>query len=125
MKPPSFSFYVRDWLCSETVRTLHRTRKRYVGAYLFLICESWNQDVTGSLPNDAEILAELARVDDDEWRELWPLIQSQFELGPDGRLHNAKLKKIRDRQIVNRDNGMRSHFKPMIAGKGANRPANR
>lgn len=125
MKPPSFSFYVRDWLCSETVRALHRTRKRFVGAYLFLICESWNQDVTGTLPNDAEILAELARVDAGEWQELWPMIQNQFELGPDNRLHNIKLKNIRDRQIINRENGMKGQFKPMIAGKSANRPATR
>lgn len=119
MKPPSFSFYVRDWLCSETVRTLHRTRKRYVGAYLFLICESWNQDKTGTLPNDHAILAELARVDADEWRELWPLIHGQFEIGPDNRLHNIKLKKIRARQITNRENGIKGQFKEFAASRRA------
>lgn len=120
MKAPSFSFYVKDWLTSDTVATLHRTRKRFVGAYLYLICNAWEQDEPGTLPNDREILAEFARLTADEFDEMWPLVNKHFTVGPDNRLHNVKLRDIRKVQIRNRLNALGEN-----SGKFQKRPAGR
>jgi uncharacterized protein YdaU (DUF1376 family) len=65
---------------------------RGVNAYLFLLCEAWLQTPQGTLPNDEDLLIEMARVSQKEWRELWPVICHKFQTNGDGRLHNVELK---------------------------------
>ena len=65
---------------------------RGVNAYLFLLCEAWLQKPQGSLPNDEDLLIEMARVSSNEWREVWPIMRHKFKLSGDGRLHNVELK---------------------------------
>lgn len=89
---PCFLLNVRKWLCSDTVRNLHRMGGRGVNAYMFLLCEAWLQTPAGSLPNDEELLIELARVSRSEWEQIWPIMQHKFTENGDGRLHNVELK---------------------------------
>ena len=91
MKSPAFSFYVRDWLCSDTVRSLHRNGGRGVSAYVYLLCESWLQVPTATLPDDRDLLAELARVDRAEFDKLWPIMEHQFISDGNGRLFHERL----------------------------------
>lgn len=88
---PCFLLNVRKWLCSDTVRTLHRMGGRGVNAYMFLLCEAWLQTPTGSLPNDEEVLIELARVTPDEWSEFWPVLTRKFISDGNGRIYNEEL----------------------------------
>lgn len=105
MKSPAFQFYVRDWLCSPTVRDLHRRRDRSVGAYLFLLSESWLQVPPATLPDNPEILAELARVSRQEFDEFWPALSSQFVSDGAGRLYNPRLMQAYMLQRRNFENG--------------------
>lgn len=88
---PCFLLNVRKWLCSDTVRTLHRMGGRGVNAYMFLLCEAWLQEPPGSLPNDEDLLIEMARVTSSEWAQIWPVLKPKFEQNGDGRIHNAEL----------------------------------
>jgi uncharacterized protein YdaU (DUF1376 family) len=90
---PCFLLNVRKWLCSDTVRALHRMGGRGVNAYMFLLCESWLQTPTGSLPNDEDLLIEFARVSQSEFRLIWPVIKHKFVSNGNGRLFNDELKK--------------------------------
>jgi uncharacterized protein YdaU (DUF1376 family) len=90
MKSPAFSWYVRDWLCSPTVRELHRRKDRSVAAYFFLLNEAWIQEPPASLPNDADALADLARVTREEFDAFWPVMSTQFESDGNGRLFNPR-----------------------------------
>lgn len=100
MKSPAFSFYVRDWLCSNMVSKLHskayskdgsNMASRCLNAYLFLLIQSWLQEPVGTLPADDEELAQLARVTPDEWKLIKPLISPSFKVGTDGRWFNERL----------------------------------
>lgn len=88
---PCFLLNVRKWMCSDTVRTLHRMGGRGVSAYMFLLCEAWLQTPPGSLPNDEELLIEFAKISRSEWKEVWPIMQHKFIENGDGRLYNALL----------------------------------
>jgi len=100
MKSPAFSFYVRDWLCSNFVSKLHSKSysngcsnilSRCLNAYLFLLLQSWIQEPCGTLPNDDTELADLARVSPQEWQAMKPLIMLKLQVGNDGRLFNERL----------------------------------
>src|SRR6202012_4917000 len=97
MKSPAFSFYVRDWLCSNAVSKLHSKAysktgnnlcSRGVGAYVFLLCQAWLQEPIGTLPSDDTELADLARVSLEEWHALKPLLMPAFKHDENGRLYN-------------------------------------
>jgi len=64
---------------------------RGVNAYMFLLCEAWLQTPTGSLPNDEEVLIELARVSPSEWEEFWPVLKQKFIPDGNGRIYNQEL----------------------------------
>jgi len=92
VKSPAFSFYVRDWLCSKTVRKLHEKQgSRGVAAYMFLLCESWLEEPCATLPADHDELAALARVSRQEWDVIWPVIECQFINDGNGRFYNPRL----------------------------------
>lgn len=88
---PCFLLNVRKWLCSDTVRRLHRMGGRGVNAYLFLLCEAWLQTPQGTLPNDEDQLIEMARVTPTEWTEIWPVLQPKFRSDGNGRIYNEEL----------------------------------
>ena len=78
---------------------------RGVNAYMFLLCEAWLQDPPGSLPNDEDLLMEMARVTPDEWRVIWPVLKPKFELNGDGRIHNMELHKEAQARTVKQKAG--------------------
>ena len=99
MKSPAFSFYVRDWLCSNTVSKLHskaygktdsKLYSRGVGAYVFLLCQAWLQEPQATLPSDDGELADLARVTTEEWDAIKTIILPSLKVGTDGRLFSER-----------------------------------
>lgn len=61
---------------------------RVAHAAVSLWCECWHQVPAASLPNDDEILAELARCDDKEWKRIREKALLHFVLCSDGRLYH-------------------------------------
>lgn len=57
MKSPAFQFYPKDWLSSRGVRMMTSEQR---GWYIQLLCEAWESEVQGTLPNDPKILWILA-----------------------------------------------------------------
>jgi len=70
---PWWKFYARDFLASKAV-TLMTLQQR--GAYVTLQCVCWND---GSIPGDTAMLARLCGVSEDEFRNIWPGVEPQFE----------------------------------------------
>lgn len=105
MKSPAFQWYVRDWLCSPTVRELHRRKDRSVAAYFFLLNEAWLQEPQATLPNDPDALADLARVTREEFDSFWPILKSLFESDGNGRIYNPRQFRCWMLQQKNRENG--------------------
>lgn len=64
---------------------------RGVNAYIFLLCEAWLQTPQGTLPNDEELLIEMARVTTREWTEIWPVLSRKFVSDGNGRIYNEEL----------------------------------
>lgn len=69
---PYMRLYVGDYLAD----TLHLTTEEH-GAYLLLLMCMWRAG--GTLPNDPEKLARMARVSSKRWHKVWPAIAGHFE----------------------------------------------
>lgn len=57
-------------------------------AAMSLWCEAWHQVPCASLPDDDEVLAELARCDEKEWKRVKDRVLINFVLCADGRLYH-------------------------------------
>lgn len=73
MSLPWMPLYIRDYLAD----TAH-LRAAQSGAYLHLIMHYWQR---GSLPDDDDQLAAIAKMPDKEWRQNRPLIEAFFQPG--------------------------------------------
>jgi len=62
-------------------------------AAMSLWCESWHQVPAASLPDDDEVLAELARCDEKEWRRIKDRVLANFVKCDDGRLYHETVAK--------------------------------
>jgi uncharacterized protein YdaU (DUF1376 family) len=62
-------------------------------AAMSLWCESWHQVPAASLPDDDEVLAELARCDEKEWRRVKDRVLANFVKCDDGRLYHETVAK--------------------------------
>lgn len=96
-KSPAFSFYVRDWLSSNSVTKMSGDA---VKAYLYLLCSSWLEDDRATLPNDDIDLAKLARVTNRKWSGIKNMVLSNFLINNDGKLYNERLMEISNLQIM-------------------------
>lgn len=121
MKSPAFSFFVRDWLCSKTVSKLHSKTRSGVGAYIYLLANSWLEDPGCTLPNDDETLAGYARVSLEEWKELKPIILEKFEVNSEGRLFNARLMEEWEKQQARKSAGSLGGLAKSVANPLAKR----
>lgn len=88
-RPPSFSFYVKDWLTSKKRATMPLACQ---AAYVNLLAHCWDTDDC-SLPNDSQSLAALS-----ELREAWETHEAQLrvcfvEHTTPGRITNPRLHK--------------------------------
>lgn len=61
---------------------------RVAHAAVSLWCEAWHQVPAGSLPDDDEVLADLARCDEKEWRRIRERALQHFVKCSDGRLYH-------------------------------------
>ncbi|MGL1102596.1 DUF1376 domain-containing protein, partial [Vibrio parahaemolyticus] len=75
-KPPAFLFDVNAWLSSYTVERMSGDQ---VKAYIYLLCRSWSELPTATLPNDDDELARMARVTPETWQRIKEPILAQFE----------------------------------------------
>ena len=86
MKPPSFPFYVNNWLSSARVSAMTLEQQ---GAYVRLLCFAWNSGAA-ALPQDQALLASLSALQS-RWDAVSGPIMACFHVGEDGKLHNEKL----------------------------------
>jgi uncharacterized protein YdaU (DUF1376 family) len=62
-------------------------------AAMSLWCEAWHQVPCASLPDDDEVLAELARCDEKEWKRVKDRVLAHFVRCSDGRLYHETVAK--------------------------------
>lgn len=66
---------------------------RVAHAAMSLWCEAWHQVPAASLPNDDDVLAELARCDEKEWKRVKDRALAHFVECSDGRLYHRHVAK--------------------------------
>lgn len=86
MKSPAFQFYTKDWLSSRNVRMMTPEQR---GWYIQLLCEAWESEEQGTLPDDEELLKKLAGAND-PIATLWQPVMACFKRC-DGVLLNQRL----------------------------------
>lgn len=108
-KAPAYQMYARDWLGSRNVRLMQDFQR---GWYIQLLNEAWDNDPQGMLPNDQEMLMQLAGVTEarksEPWfNQRWAAVMERFEV--DGAwVFNAKqLAQVAD-QIAYRERQSRA-----------------
>jgi uncharacterized protein YdaU (DUF1376 family) len=98
MKAPAFQFYAADFLADKNVAVMGAAE---VGAYILLISYCWRE---GSLPDDAEELAALARMPLEQFEKSWEKrIRRCFELSAEGQWTHPRLEEERQKQADNRE----------------------
>lgn len=108
-KAPAYQMYARDWLGSRNVRLMQDFQR---GWYIQLLNEAWDNDPQGMLPNDPEMLMQLAgvteaRKNEPAFNQCWTAVMARFEV--DGAwVFNAKqLAQVAD-QIAYRERQSRA-----------------
>lgn len=87
MKPsPAFQFYPADFLTGTSEMSAEE-----VGAYIRLLCHQW---INGSLPQEVEKIARIAVCSE----VAASVVSLKFTRGEDGRLRNARLEDVREKQ---------------------------
>ena len=104
---PAFPFYVDDFLADKNVQamTLFQT-----GVYIRLICFAWKEEQTGTLPDDDDLFASLAKLSMAKWKANKDKIMRAFYYGDgtdgrpnDGRWHQKRLEKEHQKQVDRRE----------------------
>lgn len=97
---PYMPIFRDDWIGG----TIHLTPGAE-GVYLRLCLHQWEY---GSLPGDAPALRRVARVEADEWSQIWPEIRGKFR-SRDGKTIHPKVEKVYQETMTratrNRENG--------------------
>lgn len=75
-------------LLTSTLWIKAKKDPRVAHAAMSLWCESWHQVPCASLPDDDEVLADLARCDEKEWRRVRERALAHFVKCSDGRLYH-------------------------------------
>lgn len=76
-------------LLSSTLWIKAKKDPRVAHAAVSLWCEAWHQVPAGSLPDDDEVLADLARCDEKEWKRIRERALGQFVKCSDGLLYHT------------------------------------
>ncbi len=90
-KSPAFQFYPNDWLSSPKIALMTPAEE---GAYVRLLCYDWAND---GLPDDDQQLAVLSRLGEGWFEGGSTKLRECFVLR-DGKLHNPRLEKEREKQ---------------------------
>ena len=75
-------FFPADYLAD----TRRLTTEQY-GAYLLLLMDSWT---SGALPDDDDVLARVAGMDEESWAQVRPVIARYFQIA-DGKWVHARI----------------------------------
>jgi uncharacterized protein YdaU (DUF1376 family) len=79
---------------------------------MFLLCNAWLEDPQGTLPDDDEELAALARVSMEEWKAIKPVLMSAFQRDEaTGRLFNSRQMEEVVKQANRKQNGSKGGSK--------------
>lgn len=81
-KAPAYQMYARDWLGSRNVRLMQDFQR---GWYIQLLNEAWDNDPQGMLPNEPEMLMQLAgvteaRKSEPAFNQCWAAVLARFEV---------------------------------------------
>ena len=93
-KFPSFNMFPADWIAGTAEMSPEQA-----GAFIRLLCYSWEQSPPCTLLNDENRLASLAGVSIVRWRKISGPVMSKFEETDDGRLRNPKLFRVYENQV--------------------------
>lgn len=90
--PPAFQFYAADFIASTTGMT-----PAQVGAYVRLLCYQWEH---GSVPEDRQAIRNITQATPHQSDQIFRSLAAKFQRGPDGRLRNPRLERVRAEQQV-------------------------
>ena len=101
-RDPWFRFFPADFMGSESVVSMNAEER---GVYVCALLLDWcNED---GVPDDAVMLARLARLLPEEVARAWPVVRKCFSDRGDGRLTNDRLKLEREYIDKRREEGRR------------------
>lgn len=101
-KPPSFPFYVQDWLASPTRLQMNMSER---GLYWDLLAIAWDSDPPCTIPKSAKIVAKICGVRTQTIRKFHAdFTQTFVTYGEDkSRLYNKKLLEIYQEMLQHRE----------------------
>jgi uncharacterized protein YdaU (DUF1376 family) len=108
--PPAYQYYPSDFEGGTAEWELDE-----VGLYTRLLNHQW---IAGSIPTDQRRAASLAHTTVEVFERLWPVVGQKFEVGPDGRLRNARLEAEREKQRAWREKQVASGKKGAASRHG-------
>ena len=106
-----FMFYADDWRASARVSELSLSER---GLLFELLCASFMADDCG-LPTEEKKLAQLARVDTEEFQTVWPNVK-QFFCKKKDRLYNEKM-------VEEKKRALKTYDRCVSNGKKGGRPS--
>jgi uncharacterized protein YdaU (DUF1376 family) len=78
LKAPYLPLYIKSWQASRHILAMPGPA---VKAYVYLLCEAWDQIPRATLPNNDSELASIARVSDAEWLLIKDVVLERFVIG--------------------------------------------
>jgi|WetSurMetagenome_2_1015567.scaffolds.fasta_scaffold138163_2 uncharacterized protein YdaU (DUF1376 family) len=84
---PYFPFLVRDWLSGQGTS---RMSAEQCGGFINLLAHAWLSNPPCHLRDDADLLADLAKIGRKRWAKVGPLIREQFDQTSTGQVFNRK-----------------------------------
>lgn len=91
-KSPAYQWYVKDWRSSAATMRMSMSQR---GVYREMLDQQWED---GSLPDDAQGVADLIATSDGQVAEVleaWPVVRRKFVSREDGTILNARLEQAR------------------------------
>jgi len=86
---PFFPFYAADWIGSTRVQLMSAAEE---GTFIRLLAFAWRNE---GLPENAEQIRRLTKLDADEFNAMWPLVTELFPFDDDGRRRNERQERER------------------------------
>lgn len=107
--PPSFPFYVDDFIADSAVDAM---TNQELGIYIRLLCKAWKEDPVGTLPNDDQLLSRWAKESIAAWKKCRAGVLRAFRVEGD-RLHQKRMKDVWQKVIEHREAKSRAGKKGM------------
>jgi uncharacterized protein YdaU (DUF1376 family) len=107
--PPSFPFYVDDFIADSAVDAM---TNQELGIYVRLLCKAWKEEPVGTLPVDDHLLARWAKETPAGWRKCKAGVFRAFKI-VGGRLHQKRMMEVWQKVLENREAKSRAGKKGM------------